>query len=349
MQAISRRAPIVPVPLLITFTVLLTTPLWLSRVGLYQYLALEIMIWILFALGYNLLLGFTGLPSFGHGAFFGIGAYAFGLLQLKVWPNLWFDLCGAMLVTGVFGALVAAFISHKRGIYYALLTIAFGQVFWFVSIKWHTVTGGEDGLLNIKRLPADFGWFAVDLKSNEALFYFSLAVFTFAVLLLWRLVHSPLGRILTAIKQNETRAAYVGYNIWLYKWLAFTLSTAVAGLAGALFAMAQNSAYPNVMSLHDSGFVVMMVLIGGGLVSFWGPVIGATFFILARDLLGAYTETWLLWYGLIFMAMVVFKPEGIAGMWQAWRARREPQASTQAPAPAAVVSRPAAEVKHGPV
>jgi len=102
---------------------------------------------------------------------------------------------------------------------------------------------------------------------------------------------------------------------------AYTLSAAVAGLAGALFAMAQQSAYPNVMSLHNSGFVVMMVLIGGGLVSFWGPVIGATFFILARDLLGAYTETWLLWYGLIFMAMVLFKPEGIAGAWQAWKAR----------------------------
>jgi branched-chain amino acid transport system permease protein len=153
---------------------------------------------------------------------------------------------------------------------------------------------------------------------------------------LWRLIHSPLGRIFSAIKQNEMRAAFVGYNVWLYKWLAFTISTAVAGLAGALFAMAQQSAYPNVMSLHNSGFVVMMVLIGGGLVSFWGPVIGATFFILARDLLGAYTETWLLWYGLIFMAMVLFKPEGIAGAWQAWKAkpRRNALASNKA-APAA--------------
>ena len=139
-------------------------------------------------------------------------------------------------------------------------------------------------------------------------------------MLLWRLVHSPFGRVLTAIKQNEVRAAFVGYNVWLYKWLAFTMSAAVAGLAGALFAMAQQSAYPNVMSLHASGFVVMMVLIGGGLVSFWGPVIGALFFILARDLLGAYTETWLLWYGLLFMAMVLWQPEGIAGAWQAWRA-----------------------------
>jgi branched-chain amino acid transport system permease protein len=314
--------------MLLLFIGLATAPLWLTRIGLYQYLALEIMIWMLFALGYNLLLGYGGLPSFGHGSFFGIGAYAFGLLQLKLWPNLWFDLVGAIGIAAVLGGLVAAFISHRRGIYYALLTIAFGQVFWFVAIKWHSVTGGEDGLLNIRRLPADFGVTAFDLKGNQSLYYFAFAIFCGVVLALWRLVHSPFGRILTAIKQNEIRAAFVGYDVWLYKWIAFTLSAAVAGLAGALFAMAQQSAYPNVMSLQASGFVVMMVLIGGGLVSFWGPVLGALFFILARDLLGAYTETWLLWYGLLFMGMVLWQPEGIAGIWQAWRGR------ARAPVPA---------------
>jgi branched-chain amino acid transport system permease protein len=322
MPPAAGRAPLVPLPMWVVLAVLLSTPLWLARVGLYQYLALEIMIWMLFALGYNLLLGTSGLPSFGHGAYFGVGAYAFGLLQQRVWANLWFDLAGAVLAAAVFGALVALFISHRRGIYYALLTIAFGQVFWFVAIKWHGLTGGEDGLLNIKRLPADFGAFAIPLQSNEALFYFCLAVFALVLLALWRLVHSPFGRVLAAIRQNETRAAFVGYHVWAYKALVFTLSAALAGLAGGLFAMAQQSAYPNVMSLHNSGFVVMMVLIGGGLVSFWGPLIGAAFFILARDLLGAYTETWLLWYGLVFMALVLFKPEGIAGIWQAWQARR---------------------------
>ena len=319
--AADRPAPLLPLPMLALFAALVSTPLWLAKIGLYQYLALEIMIWMLYALGYNLLLGYGGLPSFGHGAFFGIGAYAFGLLQLHVLANLWVDLAGAALVAAALGALVGAFISHRRGIYYALLTIAFGQVFWFVAIKWHSVTGGEDGLLNLKRLPADFGFVAFDLKSNVALFYVAFGVFAIVVIALWRLVHSPFGRVLSAIKQNETRAAFLGYNVWLYKWLAFVISSGIAGLAGALFAMAQQSAYPNVMSLHSSGFVVMMVLIGGGLVSFWGPVLGALFFILARDLLGAYTETWLLWYGLLFMAIVLWKPEGIAGIWQAWRAR----------------------------
>ena len=328
MQLTPGRAQLFPPPMLLALAVLLSSPLWITKIGLYQYLVLEIMIWILFAMGYNLLLGFTGLPSFGHGAFFGVGAYAFGLLQLHIWPNLWFDLVGAVLVTTTLGALVALFISHRRGIYYALLTIAFGQIFWFVANKWHTVTGGEDGLLGIKRLPADFGFFSIDLTSNESLFFFCLALFALTLVGLWRLIHSPLGRVFSAVKQNETRAAFVGYNVWLYKWLSFTLSTSVAGLAGAMFSMAQQSAYPNVMSLANSGFVVMMVLIGGGLVSFWGPLIGAVFFILARDLLGAYTETWLLWYGLIFMAMVLYKPEGVAGVWQAWRAKSRKTGAT---------------------
>jgi branched-chain amino acid transport system permease protein len=315
-------APLVTAPMVGTLAVLASAPLWLQAVGLYQYLALEIVIWMIFALAHNLLLGHGGMPSFGHGAYFGVGAYAFGLLQQRAGAELWGGLGGAVLCAALVGAAVALFISHRRGIYYALLTIAFGQVMWFVAIKWHSVTGGEDGLLKIARPPLRLAGREWSLASNEAFYGFVLAVFALVLVGLWRLVHSPWGRVLRAIKQNEMRAAFVGYPVWLYKWSAFVLSAALSGLAGALFAMAQNSAYPNVMSLHNSGFVVMMVLIGGGLVSFWGPVIGAAVFILARDLLGAYTEAWLLWYGLLFMAMVLFKPEGIAGAWQSWRRRR---------------------------
>ena len=291
---------------LATFALFASLPLWIGKVGLYPYLGVEVMIWVIYALGFNLLLGYAGLPSFGHGAFFGVGAYAFGLSQLNISSNLWVCLLAAIAAGAIAGALVAAFISHRRGIYYALLTIAFGQIFWFVAIKWHSVTRGEDGLLNIKRPP-----FLDDLNS---LYYFCFLVFVVVVFFLWRLVHSPFGRVLSAIRQNETRARFVGYNVWAYKWLAFVISTLVAGLAGGLFALAQQSAYPNVMSLHQSGFVVMMALVGGGLVSFWGPVIGAVLFFVARDLLGAYTEAWLLWYGLLFMAIVLFRPEGIAGI-----------------------------------
>lgn len=314
-----------PVPqLLVTLLVLVTLPLWIRQVGLYPYLGVEILIWMIYALGFNLLLGYAALPSFGHGAFFGIGAYAFGLLQHELGPQLWLGLAGAVLAASLAGAVVASFISHRRGIYYALLTIAFGQIAWFVAIKWHSVTGGEDGLLNIPRPPLVLGPWQLELATNEALFYFVLAVFALITILLWRLVHSPLGKVIQATRQNELRAGFVGYHVWWFKWLAFVISTAVAGLAGGLFAMAQQSAYPDVMSLHASGFVVMMTLIGGGLVSFWGPVLGAALFFVARDVLGAATEAWLLWYGLLFMAVVLFKPEGLAGLLQdlAQRVRR---------------------------
>jgi branched-chain amino acid transport system permease protein len=302
--------------LVVAFLLFASVPLWIGPVGLYPYLGVEILIWAIYALAFNLLLGTTGLPSFGHGAYFGIGAYAFGLAQFNLAPELWLCLAAAIVAAAIAGALVAAFISHRRGIYYAFMTIAFGQVFWFIAIKAHAVTGGEDGLLRIARLPADLGITAVTLTDNVTLYYFVFAIFVLLTLALWRLVRSPFGRVLLSIKQNEMRARFVGYNVWLYKFAAFTISAGLAGLAGALFAMAQNSAYPDVMSLHYSGYVVMMVLIGGGMVSFWGPVIGAVVFFLARDVIGALTTSWMLWFGLLFMLVVLFRPEGFAGLWQ---------------------------------
>jgi len=293
-----------------------SSPWWIGAVGLYPYIALEVLIWSLYALGFNLLLSYGGLPSFGHGAFFGIGAYGAGLALKHAGVGLLGGLGLGIAGAALAGALVAAFISHRRGIYYALMTIAFGQLAWFIAIKWHSVTGGEDGLLKIPRPALDLGVAAWPIASHLGLFYFALLLFALVALALWKLIDTPFGRVLAAVKQNELRAAYCGHNVWLTKFIVFVMSCAIAGLAGGLFALAQHSAYPNVMSLHNSGFVVMMVLIGGGLVSFWGPVIGAAFFIVARDLLGAYTEAWLLWYGLLFMAVVLFKPEGLVGLWR---------------------------------
>jgi branched-chain amino acid transport system permease protein len=253
------------------------------------YLGVEIIIWVIFALAVNLLLGYTGLPPFGHGAFLGIGAYAFGLTQFNLIDNLWISLIGAVVITGAIGGVVALFLSHRRGIYFALMTIAFAQIFFFIASKWTDVTGGEDGLLNIARLPADFGVAAFDLSSNIELYYFCFAVYAVLVVLLWRLVHSPFGKVVRAIKQNESRVSFVGYNVYLYKWVVFTLSCALSGLAGALFAMAQEGAY---------------------------PVLGVGLYFIARDILGAYTEAWLLWFGLMFVILVMFKPEGLAGIWQ---------------------------------
>jgi branched-chain amino acid transport system permease protein len=294
--------------------VLASVPLWIGKVGLYPYIGVEILIWSMYALAFNLVLGTAGLPSFGHGAYFGVGAYAFGLAQLHLVPNLWACLGIALLAGGSAGLLVGLFISHRRGIYYAFLTIAFGQIFWTIAIKAYSLTGGEDGLLRIARLPADFGVMSFDLKDNVSLYYFVLALFAAVIVALWRLVHSPYGRVLSAIRQSETRAAHLGYPVWLYKLTVFAQSAALSGLAGALFAMAQRSAFPDVMSLNQSGLIVMMTLVGGGLVSFWGPVVGVVVFLIARDVIGALTNAWMLYFGLLFMGLVLFRPEGIAGM-----------------------------------
>jgi len=305
--------------------VLLSAPFWLSAVGLYQYLGIEVSIWMIYALGFNLLFGYAGLHSFGHGAYIGVGAYAFGLFQHHVAVSLWGGLLAAIVAAGIAGVLVGAFVSHRRGIYFALLTIAWGQVFWFSAIKLHGITGGEDGLLNIPRPPLELGFARIDLNDNEAFYYFAAGILLITVVLLWRIANAPFGRILQAIRQNETRAAFVGYEVWRLKWAAFVVSALFAGLAGGLFAMAQQSAYPDIMSLHQSGLIVMMVLIGGGLVNFWGPVLGVILYFVARDVLGVMTETWLLWYGLMFVVMVMFRPEGIAGALHLIRKRLSPR------------------------
>ncbi len=303
-------------PMLVAFLIFGTLPFWIREVGLYPYLGVEVLIFCIYALGYNVLLGYGGLPSFGHGAYFGIGAYAFGLAQFNLAPNLWLCLAAGILAAALFGAVVALFISHRRGIYFALMTIAFGQMAFFIASKWTSVTNGEDGLLNILRPPADFGAFSYPIQRNPDFYWFVFACFAITVILLWRMVNSPFGKVVQAIKQNEARTAFLGYNVVLYKGLVFTLSCAVTGFAGALFAMAQGGAFVQVMNLQWSGVVVLMVLIGGGFVSFWGPVLGVVLYFVARDLLGAYTETWQLWFGLLFMLIVMFKPEGLAGIWQ---------------------------------
>ena len=293
---------------------LLTAPFWLPAIGLYHYIGLEVVIWLIYAMGFNLLFGYTGLHSFGHGAYLGVGAYAFGLFQHNVAESLLGGMLAAVAAAGLAGLIVGLFLSHRRGLYYALLTIAFGQIFWFSAIKLRWLTGGEDGLLNIPRPELNLLITKIDMSSNVALYYFAAIILLALVILLWRLVHSPFGRVLQAIRQNEMRTAFAGYEVWRFKLAAFAISAMFAGVAGGLFAMAQQSAYPDVMAVHQSGLIVMMVLIGGGLVSFWGPVLGVILYYVARDVLGSITETWLLWYGLMFVIMVMFRPEGIAGV-----------------------------------
>jgi len=274
-----------------------------------------VMIWAIFALGYNLLLGYTGLPAFGHGAFFGMAGYFLGIMQLHWLGGLWVPLLTGIIGTVCCGAVVALFVARKRGIYFALLTIAFGVMFWFMIYVFDAWTGGEDGLTGIHRLSLGIpGFFQVPLRDNLPFYYFVYGFFIVSTVLLWRIVNSPFGQVIQAIKQSESRARALGYDTARYKWAVFTLSCAFAGLAGGLYTLARFGAYSEPMSLHQSGNVVLMCLIGGGFASFYGPVLGVAVFLMLRDIFSTITEHWMLLYGILFMGIILFLPEGILGL-----------------------------------
>jgi branched-chain amino acid transport system permease protein len=306
--------------MLAMFALFLLLPAVLPLLG-YTYLGTEVMIWAIFALGYNLLLGYTGLPAFGHGAFFGIGGYLLGMSQ-KWWTGgLALPLVLGVVGTTICGALVAPFVARKRGIYFALLTISFGVMFWFLVFLLDTWTGGEDGLTGINRLAVAVpGLPAVSLRDNIAFYYFVYAFFVASTILLWRIVNSPFGQVIRAIKQSESRARAIGYDTARYKWAVFTLTCAFAGLAGGLYSLARFGAFAEPMSLQQSGNVVLMCLIGGGFASFYGPVLGVAVFLVLRDLFSTLTDHWMLLYGVLFMTIILFLPEGILGLVQ--RVRR---------------------------
>jgi branched-chain amino acid transport system permease protein len=306
--------------MLAMFALFLVLPavLW---IGGYTYLGAEVMVWAIFALGYNLLLGYTGLPAFGHGAFLGIGGYFLGISQ-KWWTGgLWLPLLAGVLGATLLGGVVALLVARKRGIYFALLTIAFGVMFWFMVFAFDTWTGGEDGLTGISRLAVSLpGVFSVPLRDNLRFYYFVYAWFVLSTVVLWRVVNSPFGQVIRAIKQSETRARALGYDTARYKWAVFTLSCAFAGLAGGLYSLLRFGAFAEPMSISQSGNVVLMCLIGGGFASFYGPVLGVAVFLVLRDGLSTLTDHWMLFYGALFMGIILFMPEGILGLVQ--RVRR---------------------------
>jgi len=271
------------------------------------------------AVSWHVIGGLAGYPSFGTAAFFGLGAYAGGIM-LAQGHSL--PLAAATAGAIAFGGamLLGAVLLRLRGHYFAIASLAVAEVLRELTNTATDLTGGGMGL----NIPLDTGLAAgmAGIIAEASYFFIAMWALLLVTLVVVVLVErSRLGFGLACIRQNELRARFLGYPVWRLKFAVFVLSTAIAGLSGALFAMAQQSAYPNVMSLHQSGFVVMMVLVGGGLASFWGPLVGAAFFILARDLLGAYTETWLLWYGLVFIAVVLWKPEGLAGIGRSLAAR----------------------------
>src|SRR5437773_11358412 len=230
---------------------------------------------------------------------------------------------------------------RKRGVYFSLLTLAFTQMFFYIVYGATAVTGGENGLGGIERFPLAAGPLRLDLGDKRAYYYATAVLAAGAIFLLWRVVHSPFGRVLEAIRENEARASFVGYDVKRYKLTAFVVSCAFSGLAGTLYTFLLNFAYPESLHVTLASEIAAMTLVGG-MRSFVGPAVGAAVFVFMRDTLSSWTQNWLIYFGVIFIAFVMFSPNGIVGVAERLRGlRRRAEVAGHAP-PAAVVAAPAA-------
>lgn len=292
---------------LIPLVLLLIVPLVAGR--FYQFLLTQILIASLVAVAFNLLLGTTGLLSFGQMAFYGVGAYTVGLLVMKAG----FGTLPALLLSPVFAALAAGVIGffcvRLSGVHFAMLTLAFGQLVYTIAFKWYGFTGGDNGIQGIPIRPLPGG---IDIGSTKAMYYFALAVVGLSVECLRRIRSSAFGSTLKAIRENNQRAAYLGVNVKLYQWAAFVIAGAFTGLAGGLYAVMEKAITPDIIHWTKSGEPVFMTIIGG-IYSFAGPVVGAAVFVVLNSYLVAWTEKWALVLGIILLVMVLLLPGGVVG------------------------------------
>jgi branched-chain amino acid transport system permease protein len=279
----------------------------------YKALATQVLIYGLFALGFNLLYGYTGLLSFGHAAYWGLGAYGTGiaLARLRV-DSLWLALAMGLGLAVVGGAVIGFFCLRRRGIYFAMLTLAFAQLLYFIGFHLADVTGGDDGLRGVRLVPLTLPGLSVRLDTPLAFYYFTLAWVGLAVAALRRILDSPFGAVLQAIRENSDRAAACGYDVTAVKRLSFVFSALFAGLAGALEALRLTVVPIESLYWTTSGQVVIMTLLGGA-GTFFGPFVGALTFLILEDRLSLVTESWPLVIGAIFVAFVLFLPRGIWG------------------------------------
>jgi branched-chain amino acid transport system permease protein len=303
---------------------LLAAPLVLPRFvsQFWVNIIAEILIWGLFASSANLLLGYTGLLSFGQSLYFGFGAYGVALgitkLGLGLLTAFAFGVVLATLVAVVAGFLAVRLTWH----YFAIITVVFSLIFYLVAVGWKSLTGGDDGLSFPLPPVAKLGDVELTLLDPTFQYFFVLAIVSVCFLLQWLLLRSPLGVAFTAVRENATRAGLIGLNPYLIRLTSFVVAGFLAGTAGALFALYSRYASAQYMYWTVSGDAVIWTIIGGTGTLF-GPVIGAALLILIREELSVYWEHYLILVGVIVLLVVTFAPKGAIGIWRAWRARRQ--------------------------
>jgi branched-chain amino acid transport system permease protein len=309
MRSLPQRAADVAV-----WALLLSMPYWINAAGGYTSLGSRVLVLALAAMSLNFLLGFTGVLSFGHAAYFGLGVYGMGLTIKYLVPSTLAGMAVGMIAGTAAAAVIGLLIVRLRGIYFAMATIAFGQVFYFIVYRWNSVTGGDDGLTGWHRMPIDLGFGRLDiLNSDKAFYYLVVVCFAIAVTIMAALLHSPFGRTLLAIRENERRARFLGIPVDRHIWLSWMISCTLVSLAGTLYALLNNFADPHDLRWDQSGdFVIMAVL--GGMRAFWGPLIGAAIFVVLQDYVSSQTENWMFFIGLFFVVVVLFFPRGVLGI-----------------------------------
>ena len=307
-------------PLLIAALTLMALPFFMRACGLTINTATVVVTLAIAAIGLNLCVGYTGLVSFGHSAWFGIGAYAAGLIQRQWFPDqIWLPILLSMAVVGVASTAAGILILRRRGVYFSLLTLALAALAYTTAFRWSAVTGGEDGLGGLRR--GAIGPISLD---DALAYYIVVASIAFAVLYaLRRVVRSPFGHVLVAIRENQLRATFQGYPVERYKLAVFVISAVVTGVAGALLGFQTYLVSAEAVSVPLSGELLAMVVIGG-MHHILGPALGALFFIVFRELLSIWTANWLLWFGLVFVGFVVYSPNGLVGIWARLQRRWRP-------------------------
>ncbi len=297
---------------------LISAPLVLSTV--WQRLLTEILIWGLLAMSSDLLIGYTGMVSFGHSAFFGLGMYgAAGALLAVSPPNLWLAILAGLAGAAGAALFVAYFSTRLRDIYFAITTLIFSQIFYVIIFTWTAMTGGENGLI-FTRPHLTIPFLYDERFSSATMHWFVLAVVTASYLILRRVTQSPFGMVLQSIRENEPRTRAIGYAVERYKMMSVMLSGLFAGLAGVLYAVQNEFAAPNFVFFLTSGETVIYNVMGG-IGTLVGPIVGAGFFQLMRELLSRLFGDqfpYLIPLGVIFIAIIIFLPQGLLGFARRW-------------------------------
>ncbi len=299
-------------PILAMWIALIALPWWLPMIGGYTTLGSKVLIYAIATMGLNLVLGFTGGLSFGQAAYFGLGAYGAGMTLKYLAFSTPLAIFVGTVAGGIAATLIGPLVMRRRGIYFAMITIAVGQLFYFVMVRWNEVTGGEDGLAGFSRQDLHLGIFTIPLDDAN-FYYLVLLCFTIAVAVMWALLQAPLGHTWVAIRENRRRVEFLGIRVERYVWAAFAIAGFITAFAGALNALLFNFTSPQDLHWILSGnFVIMIVL--GGMRSFFGPLLGVIIFVVAQDYLSSVTANWMSFIGMIFILIVLLFPKGVLGL-----------------------------------